>query len=755
MQASRWTVAKGIVQGLGAYALVAACGTLAGWAFEIRRLTSWDNNISQMPNNAIAVAAAGAALICWTLGKRRATAILGAFTGLIGLATLFEHLSGINLGIDTLVFHREWGQSGTLSPGRMGLPASIALGVVGTALVLRCFRRTERFATTGGLFALGITLLSLIGYLFDASRLYALPRLTTIAFQTSSMIFALGAGLVAAVPGRAPMKTLLGDSAASLLVRRALPGLLLLPMLVGWLTLRGQRAGLFDPAFGTAALVLILIGLLAALLWWSAAAISAHEAALRESNDKFSLLFEKAAFGAALVRWPGGGVVDVNEAFEKMFGRSAAAIDLEPLVREGSLRDHEMKHDGRTFLTNATTIELRGEPHVLVTVQDVTAQKMVEDALRAADRMKDEFLATLSHELRTPLTSIIGWSHMLLRDELADAEKRMALEAIRSSARAQAQLTEDLLDVSRIITGKVSLAREPVVLAEVVEAAVAAIRPAAEARNIPLEAEIDPALPEAFVDRERIQQVVWNLLSNAIKFSPRGSPVRVILRGDAEKSVIEVIDRGHGIRGDFLPHIFERFRQADSSSKRAESGLGLGLALVKDLVELHGGTVDVESEEGRGSRFTVQLPLAPAPPGAHRSADAPSHAPAGSPLAGMRVLYVDDREDARVLIGRMLGQEGAEVVHAGSADEALAALSRARPDVVLTDLAMPERDGYDLLAMIRSDRRWNDVPVLALTAQGHMDEDRRAAAAGFQAFLRKPIEPHDLTAALMRVTAPR
>jgi len=504
---------------LGAYAAAGGLLTLAGWALGLRRLTDWDQNgISQMPNNAVAVTAAGVGLILWAFGLRRPSIALGAFAALIGAATLFEHLTNIDLGIDQLLLYRDWGQRGVVAPGRMGLPGSMSLMVIGLSVVFTNVRTLRRLAVAGGLLTAGIAMLSLIGYFFGADPLYRIPRLTTIASQTSTMLLALGVALVTTVADHRPMTLLTGDSAAALLVRRALPGAILGPVLLGWLGVRGQAAGLFDTAFGTAMLVLLLIAFLATLLWWSAASVWEHEAASRESQK----------------------------------------------------------------------------------------------ALRAADRMKDEFLATLSHELRTPVTAIVGWSHLLLHGNLQGAEQQTAFETIRASASAQVKLIEDILDISRITTGKLRLDRKPSDLAAIIQAAVAAIRPAAEAKEIPLRLVLDQALPPAFVDSARIQQVVWNLLSNAIRFSPSGSPVEVVLRAEGAFAIIEVNDRGPGIAREFLPYAFERFRQADSSATRAYTGLGIGLSLVKDLTELHGGTVSVETALGAGARFTVRLPVRPA-----------------------------------------------------------------------------------------------------------------------------------------------
>ena len=761
----------------GAYALAAALLTLTGWAFEIRRLTSWDGGASQMPNNAIAVAASGAALILWSLGRTRASTILGAFVAAIAGATLFEHLTGISLGIDTLILHREWGQKGVVAPGRMGVPSSSALFIIGLSIILR-----RRFAVTGGLFTIVIALLSLIGFVFRADPFYAIPRLTAIALQTSTMLFALGIGLMALVPERPPVSLMTGNSGAALLVRRTLPAIVLLPLLLGWLRMRGQEAGLFDTAFGTAALVLTLIILFASLLWWSAAAIAAHESAMQTSEQKFERLFRKAAFGAALARLPDGLFIDINEAFEQMFGftrdevigKSSVelGINRQPSIRSdlieelrkgGVIRNQEItlhtrSGEARTFLNNVTVVEIGGQPHLLSTIQDITERQAAAEslrrsaeALRTADRMKDEFLATLSHELRTPLTAIIGWSHLLLNADLEKQEQHVALEAIRSSAKAQSQLTEDILDVSRITTGKLRLRREHADVVKVIEAAVATVRPAAEAKRIPIRLTLDTSVPALFIDPDRIQQVVWNLLSNAIKFSPAGTPVEVRLHAEGELAVIDVIDHGPGIVRSFLPYVFERFRQADSSSSRAYAGMGIGLALAKDLVELHGGSIEVESEEGSGSHFTVRLHV----PSEGAAAMDRRRGSSGAILEDVRIVYVDDREDARLLIGTMLRQHGAEVTVSGSVEDALVRVAGEKPDVVITDLAMPGRDGYELLASIRSEPRFRALPVIALTAQGRVEDEARAMEAGFEAFLRKPIESDDLAAAVDRAILSR
>jgi PAS domain S-box-containing protein len=381
---------------------------------------------------------------------------------------------------------------------------------------------------------------------------------------------------------------------------------------------------------------------------------------------------------------------------------------------------------------------------------DVHAFKEAEQVLRDADRMKDEFLATLSHELRTPLTSILGWSHLLLSASFPRAERVIGLEAIRNSAKTQSQLIEDVLDISRIVTGKMRLEREPADLAAIVDEAVSTIRPAAEAKRIPLTVTLDRTLGRHFLDPMRVQQIVWNLLTNAIKFSPNGAPIDVSLRRESSSAVVVISDQGPGIPADFLPLIFERFLQADGSARRGHTGLGLGLALVKELTELHGGTIHVESEVGRGTRFTVSLPL-PALRQLDEGEKETGQTAGERPLTRVRVLYVDDVEDARLMVSTMLRQYGADVESAASATDALGMLDRVRPHVVLTDIAMPDRDGFDLLNAVQSNASWNALPVIALTAQSGIDDERRAKAAGFRSYLRKPVDVEHLVSVLAHV----
>jgi PAS domain S-box-containing protein len=364
-----------------------------------------------------------------------------------------------------------------------------------------------------------------------------------------------------------------------------------------------------------------------------------------------------------------------------------------------------------------------------------------------ANRAKDEFLATLSHELRTPLTPILGWTVMLRSGTLDQAGMLRGLEVIERNVRAQTQLIEDLLDVSRIVTGKLRVEVRPIDLVPVVEAGLDAVRPSAEAKEIHLDAKLEPIDSKVLADPDRLQQVVWNLASNAVKFTPKGGRIEVRLRADSHVH-LSVQDNGKGISAEFLPYVFDRFRQADSTSTRKYGGLGLGLAIVRHLVELHGGTVHAESAgPDRGATFTVRLPLmeersvAPAPGRGAEISDA-----AAMRLDGVKVMVVDDELDMRDFLSVSLRQYGADVTALASVGEAVEALEREKPDVLVSDIGMPGEDGYALIRKVRAlaPERGGQVPAAALTGFAAGDDTTRVLSAGYQVHLPKPVEPSQL-----------
>jgi signal transduction histidine kinase len=371
-----------------------------------------------------------------------------------------------------------------------------------------------------------------------------------------------------------------------------------------------------------------------------------------------------------------------------------------------------------------------------------------------ANHAKDEFLATVSHELRTPLSAILGWAD-IARKNTVPPEVERALTTIERNARAQMRIIEDMLDVGRIVSGKLQLEIAATDVADAVEGAVQAIRPAADAKHVTLEVAVDAGVGVIAADGERLQQIVWNLLSNAIKFTPKNGHVAVSASRTEGSLVIRVTDDGQGVRAEFLPYLFEPFRQADGSTTRRHGGLGLGLAIVKQLVDAHGGTITAHSDgEGRGASFTVELPAGAVSAASFDRALGARASPSTPPpprdirLDGVRLLIVDDDEDSRVLVGLLLEGQGATVACASSAGEALSLLAERPPDVLLSDIGMPDVNGYSLIRRVRSlsGDRGGRTPAIALTAYARAEDGERAFAAGFQAYLTKPVDPERLAA---------
>jgi PAS domain S-box-containing protein len=496
-----------------------------------------------------------------------------------------------------------------------------------------------------------------------------------------------------------------------------------------------------------------------------------------------------------------GYLAECNDAFARMYGYDAARqivgtpvvqflIPEDPTniayLRAAIAADYrlsdaesvEVDRYGavRYYLNNLLGIVEEGRlARVWGTQRDITDQKKAEDdreklfaAERAArseaenaNRVKDEFLTTLSHELRTPLNAILGWSQLLRSEPLVPPTVQQGLEVIERNARSQTRMVEDLLDMSRIVTGKVRLEVRRIDPVAVIESALETIAPAAEARQITIERSFDPAVAYINGDPNRLQQVVWNLLSNAVKFTPHGGHIEARLtRADHQIEII-VRDSGLGIRPQFLPHIFERFRQADASTTRTHGGLGLGLAIVKQLVELHGGTVSATSEgEGRGATFTVALPLGTLREEEILAHDGPTIEPSEGiewdprALHGLRILVVDDEPDARELLRRVLSDSNAIVETAASAAEALAAVRSFSPQVLVSDIGMPLEDGYSLIRRVRElpASQGGTIPAIALTAFARSEDRRKAIVAGYQIHMSKPVEPTELITVVASLT---
>jgi PAS domain S-box-containing protein len=433
------------------------------------------------------------------------------------------------------------------------------------------------------------------------------------------------------------------------------------------------------------------------------------------------------------------------------FGHPEAGVFTERSVRivEGLAAQSAVAMDNARLFEAATRARSDAEAAA------IEKERLYREA-QDSNRLKDEFLATVSHELRTPLTAILGWSHMLRTGQFDGDSALKALETIERNARTQAQLIDDLLDVSRIITGKLRIDVRQVDPNSFVEAAIEAVRPAAEAKGVRMQKIMDTGVVSVSADPVRLQQVVWNLLSNALKFTPRGGRVQVRLERVNSHIEIAISDTGAGIVPEFLPHVFDRFRQADQRTTRQHGGMGLGLAIVRHLVELHGGTVKAESSgEGQGATFTVLLPVAPVyqvgveGERVHPAArDTLPSFDCVDRLDGLHVLVVDDEPDTRELLKAGLGQSGAEVTVAGSAAEAFEAMSAATPDLLISDIGMPGEDGYELIRRVRAqpEESGGRVPAIALTAYARVEDRMQALRAGYQMHVPKPVEMAELVA---------
>ena len=437
--------------------------------------------------------------------------------------------------------------------------------------------------------------------------------------------------------------------------------------------------------------------------------------------------------------------------FEATRPRQNDAFEIEIRLRrhDGNYRWHmvrsvrEQDGKGRIVICADNDDRRKSEDALaLVVGREREARKRAEEA----DRSKDAFLATVSHELRTPLNAIMGWAQLLVNGELEGEELGRAYETIERNAKSQSRLISDLFDVSRMMSGKTHLDRKPTSLGKLVNDVVESLQPSIQAREVVIDVRSEGGESLVNIDASRVQQVVWNLLTNAIKFGAKS--IRVDLRNEPNAAVVRVVDDGQGIDASFLPNVFDRFEQADSTSTREKGGLGLGLSIVKHLVELHGGTVTVESDGvGKGATFVVSIPVARS--GAH--AIGPAAKEARTELGGTRILVVDDDDDGRLLLAKILDRSGGTVTAVRSFAEALAELERDAPDVLVSDIGMPGADGYALIRQVRASEKLKGLPAIALTAYASRKDREHALDAGFDEHVTKPVDVHLLTTAIARV----
>lgn len=764
---------RAIATSAGLFGVLGGIVTLLGWALNVPRMTDWlHTGISMFPNAAICGVLIGVTLIilAWS-GRSRvlqnASRVAALFCALFSGLVLYQHLSGTNLGIDTAIFAREWGQKGSAAPMRMGIPASVSYVILGIAAFLASWNGlSRRVASLLALGTVAVVSLSLMGYWFGADQLFGIAHYTAIAFQTGLIIFVLSAAIIAVIPEYGLAEMLLREDAGGVAARRLLLPIIVIPPVIGWLQILGRQYEIYDIAFGTAVRTLCETALFFLLLWWTVNTISGQASVARQARSALRVLderftrFMEAVPGLAWIKDADGRYVFANEAALKAFrlsrpelyGRTDAEVFSPEIAAEFRINDRKAIQS-RTGIQVTERLEHGdGEHHSLVAkfpieepgsaspfvggiAIDITDRIRAEEALRLADRRKDEFLATLAHELRNPLAPIRYAVQLIAQPGVDRSTLQYVHGVIDRQVGHMVRLLEDLLDMSRISYGKLELRRERVELSGIVNSALEASRPIIEAAGHELVVDMPSERIVLDADAVRLAQVFSNLLNNASKFTTaRGRIVFSVRREDGGVSVA-VSDNGIGLTPESLRTIFDMFSQVHRGG--VQSGLGIGLALVKGLLDLHGATIEAASDgPGQGSRFTVRIPL-PATP---LEIAAPDALPALHVSQTLKILVIDDVRDIADSISSLLRSMGYETHAAYGGDEGLAEAAKFRPDVILLDIGMPGRDGHQVCREIRKQAWGRSVFVIAITGWGQESDRRLSREAGFDEHLVKPVD---------------
>lgn len=768
------------------YAIIGGIVTLIGWAIAYPRFADWAGlGISMFPNAALCGILCGVALILFQQGPERpgfilVGRVLSVIACLFGAATLFEHLSGINLGIDEILFKGTWGQTAATAPNRMGVPASVSYLILGAAISMSSRTWRCRCLASGlAVLPLAIGLLAIVGYWFGASQLFGVARFTAIAWPTATIILLLAVGLVASLPECGFMGLLTRSDAAGILARRLVLPIVTIPLLLGWGRIFGGEFGWFDDNFGTALRTLLEIALFLGFLWWSAKSIARHAAAAEEANealriseDRFAR-FMRSLPGLAWIKDLDGRYVFANDAAQRAFQRSTDELygytdaeflpedtaaefmtnDLMALADPSGLQTIEtLRHeDGARHSAIVSKFPIPGRDgrgaFVGGIAIDITDRLRAEEELKEAHRRKDEFLATLAHELRNPL-SPIRFSVEICRSHVDPAARSRALDVVDRQIQQMSRLLEDLLDVSRLSYQKLVLRPEIVDLSRIVARAAETSQPLRDEVGQTLHLDLPETPLFLSADPVRLEQILGNLLHNAAKYGGRGTEVHLTATLHEDEVAISVRDNGVGIPTYRLADIFEMFSQVKSSTGGSEGGLGIGLALVRGLVALHGGRVEARSEGlGMGSEFIVHLPMIPATTMLTASMADPSDAslPRGDGR-GLRLLIADDLRDNADSLSSFFRALDYEVRTAYDGERALAEARSFRPDVILLDIGMPVLGGHEVCRRLRDEPWGKDVLIVAITGWGQETDRRLTTDAGFDHHLVKPVEVRELVA---------
>lgn len=762
-----------IATAAGLFGVLGGIVTLLGWALDLPRLTDWlQTGICMFPNAAICGALIGVSLIVLAWSGRSKTLrilsrVVALFCALLSGLVLYQHLTGANLGIDTAIFAREWGQKGSAAPMRMGIPASVSYLILGIAVFLASWNGSAR--RVASLLALGtvaVVSLSLMGYWFGADQLFGIAHYTAIAFQTGLIIFILSAAIIAVIPEYGLAEMLLREDAGGVAARRLLLPIIVIPPVIGWLQIIGRHYGIYDGAFGTAVRTLCETALFLWLLWWTVNTISSQASAARQARSALRVLderftrFMESVPGLAWIKDADGRYVFANESALKAFrlsrtelyGRTDADVFSPETAATFMANDRRAALSGSGIQVIEKLEHDDGEHHSLVAkfpieepgsrqpfvggiAIDITDRIRAEEALRLADRRKDEFLATLAHELRNPLAPIRYAVQLIAQPGVDRSTLQYVHGVIDRQVGHMVRLLEDLLDMSRISYGKLELRKERVDLAVIVNSALEASRPIIEAVGHELVVEMPAERVVLEADPVRLAQVFSNLLNNASKFTTaRGRIVFSVRREDGAVSV-SVSDNGIGLSQESLHTIFDMFSQVHRGG--VQSGLGIGLALVKGLLDLHGAAIEAASEgPGQGSRFTVRIPLPKTP----LEIASPDALPVVHVSQTLKILVIDDVRDIADSISSLLRSMGYDAHTAYGGDEGLVEAEVFRPDVILLDIGMPGRDGHQVCREIRKQTWGGSIYIIAITGWGQESDRRLSREAGFDEHLVKPVD---------------
>lgn len=764
---------RAIATAAGLFGVLGGVVTLSGWALNVPWMTDWlHTGICMFPNAAICGILIGVALIilAWS-GRSRTLRLLSRaaalFCTLLSGLVLYQHLTGADLGVDTAIFAREWGQKGSAAPMRMGIPASVSYLILGIAVFLASWNGyPRRIASLLALGTVAVVSLSLMGYWFGADQLFGIAHYTAIAFQTGLIIFILSVAIIAVIPEYGLAEILLREDAGGVAARRLLLPIIIIPPVIGWLQIVGRHYEIYDGAFGTAVRTLCEIALFLWLLWWTVNTISGQasvaqqaRSALRVLDERFTRFMESVP-GLAWIKDADGRYVFANDAALKAFrlsrtelyGRTDADVFPQETAAAFMANDRQAALSGVGIQVIEKLEHADGEHHSLVAkfpieepgsarpfvggiAIDITDRIRAEEALKLADRRKDEFLATLAHELRNPLAPIRYAVQLIAQPGVDRSTLQYVHGVIDRQVGHMVRLLEDLLDMSRISYGKLELRREHVELSVIVNSALEASRPVIEAAGHELVVEMPPARIVLDADAVRLAQVFSNLLNNAAKFTTTRGRIVFSVTPDDKEVVVSVSDNGIGLTPDSLGTIFDMFSQVHRGG--VQSGLGIGLALVKGLLDLHGATISAASEgPGQGSRFTIRMPLPEIP----LELSVPQALSSVHISRTLKILVIDDVRDIADSVSSLLRSMGYETHVAYGGDEGLAEAETFRPDVILLDIGMPGRDGHQVCREIRKQAWGGSIFIIAITGWGQESDRRLSREAGFDEHLIKPVD---------------